>query len=88
MPSTDSLMHIDLRRGMLMRIIVCEDAHKLLDDFLFSALASWSSGRIADLIGCSEPALLYRADILRKAMQEAEAIYKPQWQQLSMDDFH
>ena len=69
-----------------MRIIICDDAHKLLDDFLYSALSSWSSGRIADLIGYSEEALLYRARILGEAMQEAEAVYKPQWKQLSLED--
>ena len=70
----------------MMRIIICDDAHKLLDDFLYYALSSRSSGRIADLIGCSEEALLYRARILDEAMQEAEAIYKPQWKQLSLED--
>jgi DNA-binding Lrp family transcriptional regulator len=69
-----------------MRIILCDDAHKLLDDFLCSALASWSSGRIADVLGCSEAALLYRAYKLEDAMLEAEAIYKPRWKQLSLDD--
>jgi len=69
-----------------MRIIVCEDAHKLLDDFLYSALSSWSSGRIADIMGYSEEALIYRAQKLDGALQEAEAIFKPQWKQLSLDD--
>jgi hypothetical protein len=69
-----------------MRIIICEDAHKMLDDFLFHALVSWGSGRIADVIGYSEPELLYRAGILREVMQEAEDIYKPQWKQLSIYD--
>ena len=70
-----------------MRIIICEDAHKLLDDFLYSALSSWSSGRVADILGySSEEALTYRAQKLDDAMQEAEAIYKPQWEQLSLDD--
>ena len=69
-----------------MRIIVCEDAHKLLDDFLYSALSSWKSGRIADLMGYSEEAFLFRARKLDDAMQEAEAIFRPQWKQLSLDD--
>jgi len=69
-----------------MRIIVCEDAHKLLDDFLCSALSSWSSGHIADVLGYSEEELFYRAQKLDDAIQEAEAIYKPQWKQLSLDD--
>jgi len=69
-----------------MRIVVCEDAHKLLDDFLYSALSSWSSGRIADIMGYSEEALIYRAQKFDGAMQEAEAIFKPQWKQLSLDD--
>jgi len=70
-----------------MRIIICDDAHKLLDDFLYSALSSWKSGRIADLLGYSEEALLYRARKLDDAVQEAEAIYRPQWKQLSMDNY-
>jgi len=70
----------------MMRIIVCEDAHKLLDDFLYYALSSWSSGRVADVMGYSEEALIYRAQKLDGAIQEAEAIYKPQWKQLSMGD--
>ena len=70
-----------------MRIIICEDAHKLLDDFLYSALSSWSSGRVADLLRySSEEELFYRARKLDRAIQEAEAIYKPQWKQLSLDD--
>ena len=69
-----------------MRIIICEDAHKLLDDFLYSALSSWRSGRVADAMGYSEEALTYRAQKLDGAMQEAEAIYKPQWKQMSLDD--
>jgi len=69
-----------------MRIIICEDVHKLLDDFLYSALSSWSSGCIADIMGYSEEALIYRAQKLGGAMQEAEAIFKPQWKQLSLDD--
>jgi hypothetical protein len=70
-----------------MRIIICEDAHKLLDDFLYSALSSWNSGRIADIMGySSEETLIYRARKLEDAMLEAEAIYKPQWKQLSLDD--
>ena len=69
-----------------MRIIICEDAHKLLDDFLYSALSSWSSGRIADILGYSEEALMYRAQKLDDAVQEAEAIYKPKWKQLSLYD--
>ena len=69
-----------------MRIIICEDAHKLLDDFLYSALSSWSSGRVADVMGYSEVALIYRAQKLDAAIQEAEAVYKPQWKQLSLDD--
>jgi hypothetical protein len=72
----------------MMRIIVCEDAHKLLDDFLYSALTSWSSGRIADIMGySSEEALLYRERKLEDAMLEDEAIYKPRWKQLSLDDY-
>jgi hypothetical protein len=72
----------------MMRIILCEDAHKLLDDFLYSALSHWMSGRIADIMGySSEEALLYRAQKLEDAMLEAEAIYKPQWKQLSLDDY-
>ena len=69
-----------------MRIIICEDAHKLLDDFLYSALSSWSSGRIADVLGYSEEVLIYRAQKLDDAVQEADAIYKPQWKQLSLYD--
>jgi hypothetical protein len=80
-------MHFELW-GEMMRIIVCEDAHKLLDDFLYSALSSWRSGRIADIMGySSEEALIYRAQKLEDAMLEAEAIYKPQWKQMFMDDF-
>jgi hypothetical protein len=70
----------------MMRIIICEDAHKLLDDFLYSALSSWSSGRVADIMGYSEEALIYRAQKLDSAIQEAEEIYRPQWKQLSLDD--
>jgi len=70
-----------------MRIIVCEDAHKLLDDFIYAALSSWSSGRVADILRySSEEALIYRAQKLEDAMLDAEAIYKPQWKQLSLDD--
>ena len=69
-----------------MRIIICEDAHKLLDDFIYSALSSRSSGRIADVLGYSEEALIYRAQKLDDAMQEAEAIHKPNWKQLSLGD--
>jgi hypothetical protein len=76
-----------MRWSVAMRIIICEDAHKLLDDFLYSALSSWSSGRIADILGySSEEALLFRAWKLEDATLEAEAIYKPQWKQLSLDD--
>jgi len=71
----------------MMRIVICEDAHKLLDDFLYSALSSWSSGRVADVLRySSEEELIYRAQKLEDAMQEAEAIYKPRWKQLSLDD--
>ena len=70
----------------MIRIIICEDAHKLLDDFLYSALSFWSSSRVADIMGYSEEALIYRAQKLDSAIQEAEAIYKPQWKQLSLDD--
>jgi hypothetical protein len=71
----------------MMRIIICEDANKLLDDFLYCALSLWSSGRLADVMGySSEEALIYRAQKLEDAMLEAEAIYKPQWKQLSLDD--
>ena len=69
-----------------MSIIICEDAHKLLDDFLYSALSSWSSGRIADIMGYSEEALIHRAQKLEDAVQEAEAIYKPKRRQLSLYD--
>jgi len=69
-----------------MRIHICEDAHKLLDDFLYSALSSWSSGRIADILRYSEEELFYLAQKLDSAKKEAEAIYKPQWKQLSIDD--
>jgi len=70
----------------MVRIIICEDAHKLLDDFLYRAMSSWSSGRMADVMGYSEPALIYRAEKLDKAVQEAEEIYKPQWKQLTLED--
>ena len=69
-----------------MRIILCEDVHKLLNDFIYYASASWISGRMADLMLYSEPELLYRAAKLENVILEAEAIYKPQWKQLSMDD--
>ena len=71
----------------MVRLILCEDAHKFLDDFLYHALASWSSGRMADVMGCSEPELLYRAGILKDSMIEAEDIYKPQWKQLEFEDW-
>ena len=71
----------------MMRIILCQDAHKLLNDFLYHALTSSSSGHMADVMGCSEPALIYRAGILKDAMQEAEDIYKPQWKQLELVDW-
>jgi len=69
-----------------MRTIICQDAHRLLDDFLYSALSSWSSGRIANIMGYSEEALIYRAQKLGGGIQEAEAIFKPQWGLLSLDD--
>ena len=85
MPSTNLQMYID-RQGGGMRIILCEDAHKLLLDFLYQALNHWNSGRMADLMLYSEPELLYRAAKLEDALLEAEAVYKPQWKQLAFDD--
>jgi hypothetical protein len=76
-----------MRRGVMMRIVLCEDAHKLLHDFIYRATASWSSGHMADLMLYSEPELLYRVALLDDAMQEADAIYKPQWIQLVLDGY-
>jgi hypothetical protein len=71
-----------------MRIIVCEKAFLLLDDFSYKASAHWHSGRLADALGYSEPELLYRVGFLDKALQEAKDIYWATWIQMSIDNYY
>ena len=71
-----------------MRIIVCEKAFRLLDDFSYKASTHWNSFRLADAMGYSEAELLYRVSFLDKALQEAKDIYRANWIQTSFDNYY
>jgi hypothetical protein len=70
---------------MLMRIIVCGNTWKLLENIICYALGC-GSGSLADALHYSEPELQYRARFLEDAMEETIAIYKPNWVQISLFD--
>ena len=69
-----------------MRVLICETVFRLLDDFINYAM-SHGSGRLADAMCYSEAELRYRAEFLDSALQDAIYIYKPEWVQLSMDEW-